>query len=325
MSVDLTNKRILFIGPVFHDYHSAIIGKLRDAGADVTFFPERSYKLSFKLINNLLPDQLAAYQEKHYRKILQQTNGQHYDYLFVIRGFMLSQDFMDTFKKRYPGAQTIMYQWDSNRANPFVHLIDSFDKVISFDFEDCENHPSISYLPLFYTDDVKQVAEQHREHIEFDFFFMGWYFPERYAAVARFKEYAIEKGWKLKAFLYIPRTSLIKEKLKGTKLDYSIVSSTHMPRTEYLDILSRSRVMVDVSNPRQTGLAMRVIEALACGTKVLTNNRRLTEDKLHSSGYVAFFDDIAPVVETSFLHNVPEKQAIGVLAIGDWVKKIFEV
>lgn len=321
---NLTDKRILFIGPVFHDYHTAIIEKLKNAGAEVEFFPERKYGITFKLTNNLFNSRLALHQERHYREILKATMDRKYDYLFVIRGFMLPQIFIDAFRKRNSGARTIMYQWDSNRTNPFVHLINSFDKVYSFDFEDCENHPQITYLPLFYTDDVKQVAEQQRKHEEFDFFFLGSYFPERYAATINFRRYAEEKGWMLKAFLYIPFTSYIKERLKGVKLDHSIVSFKHMPRQQYLEILSKSRVMVDVSNPRQTGLAMRIIEAFACGTKVLTNNYRLKEDKLYTPEYVAFFNDKMPEIDESFVVSRPKLEKIGVVSIGEWSRQIFE-
>jgi hypothetical protein len=320
----LSEKRILFIGPVFHDYHSAIIEKLQTAGAIVDFFPERRYGVSFKIINNIFKSGLAAYQQRHYDRILDLTEGRKYDYLFVIKGYMLSNAFVETFKRRNPAAITIMYQWDSNRAHPFSHLVESFDRVHSFDFEDCENLPALNYLPLFYTDDVKQVAMQQRPHGEFDFFFLGSYFPERYAAMINFREYVEKNGWKLRAFLYIPFTYYVKERLKGVKLDRSIISLKQMPRSEYLDTLSRSRVMVDVSSPRQTGLAMRIIEAFACRTKVLTNNRRLEEDKLYTPEYVAFFDDKMPRVDKAFVTSSPQVQSIGVLSIGEWLERIFE-
>jgi hypothetical protein len=289
----------------------------------VEFFPERDYGIRFKVTNNLFNSRLPARQERHYEKILQLTEGREYDYLFVIRGYMMPQTFIDTFRQRNPQAVTIMYQWDSNRTNPFVHLVNSFDKVYSFDFEDCEAQPQITYLPLFYTDDVQHIATHARSEEEYDFFFLGSYFPERYEATVNFRRYVETKGWRLKAFLYIPFTSYVKEKLRGIKLDHSIVSFKHMPRQQYLHILSRSKVMVDVSNPRQTGLAMRIIEAFACRTKVLTNNLRLKEDKLYTPEYVAFFDDKAPEVDDTFVISKPKQEKIGVLSIGEWLQQIF--
>lgn len=320
----LQSKKMLFIGPLFHNYHVAIIDKMKNEGAEVLFIPERKYNIVFKFINNLSQKKLAMYQERYYRKVLRQIAGMEFDYLFVIRGFMMPPSFVDTFRRLNPAAKTIMYQWDSNRTNPFVHLINNFDKVYSFDFEDCESNAKVAYHPLFYTDDVGLAVLGKSGIPHFDFFFMGWYFPERYAAVVKFREYAATKGWKLKAFLYMPYLSYIKERLKGIKPDRSIVSFRHMPRKEYLHILCTSKVMVDVSNPNQTGLAMRIIEAFACKTKVLTNNLRLKNDNVYDPSYVAFFDDRAPIVEDSFLNDAAASPALNVLTIGEWMRKFFE-
>ncbi|SEW03269.1 glycosyltransferase family protein [Chitinophaga arvensicola] len=322
MSLPLLNKKILFICPIFHNYHAAITEKLQEMGATVLFFPEREYGLSFKLINNFAHSRLAAFQAKHYHKILKSVENEEIDYLFVIRGYMLPQEFMEGFRKNHPGAITIMYQWDSNRTNPFVHLIPAFDRVLSFDFEDCEVNKSVDYLPLFYTDDITHFINRSSVK-EYDFFFMGWFFPERYAAVVEFKKYCELNNYRLKAFLFIPSTSYLKEQLKGRKLDRTIVSKERMSRQEYLQILNASRVMVDVSNPGQTGLAMRIIESFACGTKVLTNNRRLENDSFYTPGYVDFFDDKAPSVNREFVENAVESAKPGVLSIKEWLNLIF--
>ncbi|ATP57995.1 hypothetical protein CPT03_16745 [Pedobacter ginsengisoli] len=320
MGHGLRGKRILFVGPVFHDYHLIIINKLKEMGAEVSFFPERSYKMGFKLINNLLPQQLGTYQKIHYRKANLSSN---YDYLFVIRGFMMPAEFVNKFKELNPLAKLIMYQWDSEIANPFSHLLELFDFTYSFDFEDCKTFPGLKYLPLFYSDDVTNYAK-NKTNAEFDFFFMGFFFPERYKALLRFRDFATANNYKLKGFLYMPLTSYIKEILKGAKIDRTVVSLKPMRRNDYLAFLGNTKVMVDVSNPNQTGLAMRVIESLATNTKVLTNNFRLMEDsKIYDQTSIAFFDDNAPIVDSSFLKVDQEDLRNRVLSIKHWLELIF--
>ncbi|NSL89787.1 hypothetical protein ECE50_023290 [Chitinophaga sp. Mgbs1] len=323
MSKYLSGKKVLFIAPIFHNYHTSIISKLEDAGAEVVFCPERKYGAAFKFINNFYPQKLKRYQARHYEEILEKSAGISIDYLLVVRGFMMPATFMAQFRAQHPGAKAIMYQWDSNKTNPFIHLIPSFDRCFSFDFEDCENAAQLEYVPLFYTDDVKLAAARPKETLVYDFFFMGWYFPERYAAVINFRKYAESRGWKLKAFLYIPFTTYVKERLKGIKPDRSIVSFRQMSRQEYLSTLCTSRVMVDVSNPNQTGLAMRIIEAFACGVKVLTNNRRLMNDKIYVTSNVCFFDDKSPVIEDETFLSTPVTRAAAVLSIDEWLSKMF--
>lgn len=320
--MNIKGKKILFIGPKFHEYEKMIKAQLERMGAFVDFFPERSYSYDFNIINNFFSNHLNRYQLKHYDKIIEATQDIKYDYLFVIRGFMLSDSFMDKFKKSNPYCRTIMYQWDAQRTNPFVHLIKSFDVVKTFDFKDSEDF-NIPYLPLFYTKDVEEYRMSDKLY-EYDFFFMGFFFEERYDAVLKFKEFCSSSGYKLKTFLYMPFTTRVKYFLRRKKLDLSIVSFKHMDRVSYLKTLSKSRIMVDVSNPNQTGLAMRVIESLACNTKVATNNIFFKKDKtISESGMVSLFylDNI--FISDSF---VMDQVVIGeklVLSLDEWLEKMF--
>lgn len=325
MSNHFQNKKILFIGPIFHNYHILIKEKLEFLGATVDFYPERNYGWKFKIINNFFNKYLPKFQKKHYERILESSQINEYDYLFVIRGYMLPSDFIEKFKNYNSNAKTIMYQWDSNRTNPFSIVADYFDKVFSFDFEDCNNMSFIKYLPLFYTDDLNSYKENKPES-EYDFFFMGWCFPERYKAVLSFRNYMITNGYKLKAFLYMPLSSYIKEMFKGNFLDRSIVSFSPMSRNEYLNILAKSKVMVDVSNPGQTGLAMRVIEALAMDIKVLTNNSNLQQDKfIGKFESISLFDENNIHIDENFAKkNALDKTSQVMLSLEEWLNTIFK-
>lgn len=317
--MSLQDKRVLFVGPVFHDYHTLIVNKLEAMGAEVEFCPERDYSIWFKLVNNLLHPFLFLKQALHYRKILQRTRRQRFDYLFVIRGYGMPPGFVEAFKKRNPSAIAVMYQWDSDRTNPFSGLIPYFDVVRSFDYKDCETF-GIPYLPLFYTDDVvEEAAKAHK--IKYDFFFMGTYLPERYDAVIRFRD-SLPDVSRLKAFIYIPPTALKKEQLRGKTLDPHIVSTCPMARKEYLTTLNESKVVVDVSCSRQTGLSMRIIEALASRRKILTVNEFIKSDPYYDSQNINLFDSERPFVNETFV-NTPFYGRVDVLSIEEWLRAAF--
>ncbi|UPZ16064.1 hypothetical protein [Flavobacterium humidisoli] len=320
--MNFQDKKILFIGPIFHDYEKMIKSELESMGANVDFFAERSYSYDFNIVNNFFGNYMQRFQAKHYTKILNSIANKRYDYLFVIRGYMLPPSFLDAFKLNNLDCKTIMYQWDSERTNPFKHLINSFEVVKTFDFQDCEDF-DIQYVPLFYTKDVEEHREKKKVY-EYDFFFMGYFFEERYEAILKFKEYCSVKGYTLKPFLYMPFTTRVKYFLKRKALDRSVVSFKHMERIKYLDILSKSRIMVDVSNSRQTGLAMRVIESLACNTKVATNNTFFEKDEIvGKSGMVSLFDLDNINIEESFIGaNIEQNKRI-VLSLEEWLTQIF--
>jgi len=320
----IKEKNILFICPKFHNYEDMIKDQLMEFGAAVDFYAERSYGIDFNIINNFFKGYLMSYQKRHYERILRKIQYKHYDYLLVIRGFMLPQSFLREFKRLNPDSKTIMYQWDSQRTNSFCHLNKSFDMVKTFDFKDSEDL-NIPYLPLFYTKDV-QAYQLLDKVYDYDFFFMGFFFKERYEAILRFKDYCNENGYKLMPFLYMPFSTRLKYFLKGKRLDRSIVSFKHMNRIDYLNILSKSRVMVDVSNSRQTGLAMRVIESLACNTKIATNNTFFERDEnIKQSGMVFLFNLQNITIDRKFLNKGFESSNKLVLSLEEWTKKLFSV
>lgn len=318
------NKRILFIAPKFHNYESLIKEELENMGAQVDFFPERSYSLAFTFVNNFLKKLLTKYQEVHYNDILASIDGFEYDYLFVIRGFMLPASFLRLFKKTSPNARTIMYQWDAEQTNSFIHLKSEFDIIKTFDFKD-SNEFGIPYVPLFYTKDIEELRCTGSKEIKYDFFFMGYFFDERYEGILRFRDFCDKNGYRLKSFLYMPWRTRVKYFFQGKKLDSNIVSFSHMDRKDYLSLLYNSHVMVDVSNPKQTGLAMRVIESLACGTKVLTSNDNFKKDGvLASSNAILHFDLENICIEKRFLDENLQVNLTLVLSINRWLITIFD-
>jgi hypothetical protein len=292
-------------------------------GANVHFFPERNYGIVFKLINNFLNKYLKEYQKKHYEKITKQTGKISFDFLFVIRGFMINELFITSFKKKNQDAKTIMYQWDSNKNNEYSNIIAYFDKVYSFDYGDCERLDKVQYLPLFFSFDIERMRNIRTE-IKYDFFYMGTYIPVRYNAAVSFLEYIKKTNYSVKIYIYIPVTSLIKELLKGNILDRNIVSIKHLNRQKYLNILSESKVIVDVSNIAQTGLAMRIIEALALNKKIMTTNKNIQKEPFYPHKNIFIFDMEKPGVTNEFMCE-DSVFCANVLSLKKWIERLFEI
>ncbi len=326
----LRGKNILFIGVKFYHYHSEIIKGMQKYGANPTFFAERDTSIRYGLVNRLFHNQLERYQELHYQGLLKKTKNKKFDYLFVIRGYKMPVWFVKSIKERNPGIVTIMYQWDANANSPFLDLppkfdiVKEFDKVLSFDFRDVDEHPHIlSYSPTFYTDEISKVKDLKTHTFKYDLFYFGSYLPERYAGLLKIKEYAEKNGLTLKTHFYMPYRYYLIERFKGTKLNKSLLSNNTMNRKMYLKIFSESRVIVDVSNAKQTGLAMRVLDALGAGKKVMTTNKWIVREDGINDSQVLVFD----ITNITMPHEFFTRETIEITndySLDKWLQNMFK-
>ena len=289
-------KKVLFIGVKFYDYHLEIKRKMEEYGASVTFFAERDTSIKYGIVNRLFHSKLDEYQQLHYSSILKKVEGVKFDYLFVIRGFKMPLSFVQAIKAKNPGIKCVMYQWDANANSQFINLpgklnvLPEFDKIYSFDLKDVEENEFLTYSPTFHTDEFLQMTDNSTADCTYDFFYFGSYLPERYAGLLKFKKLAEKQGFKLKTHFYMSYRYYQIEKLKGTVLDKSLISFKLMTRGEYLDLLKKSKAVVDVSNAKQTGLAMRVIDAVAAGKKVLTSNKWIVKEPCYNPNQIQIID-----------------------------------
>lgn len=69
--------------------------------------------------------------------------------------------------------------------------------------------------------------------------------------------------------------------LRENKLDledWKDVSTVSIPRKKLIDYYRRSKVILDVSHPEQSGMSMRLIEAYGMNKKVITSNKNIYLD-----------------------------------------------
>lgn len=318
MSTFLKNKKILFIGPQFYNYHLLILEKFKFFGCDVTFFSEKNNNLLFSILNNTSKKLLRKYQVYHYNKILKRILNKNFDYLYIIRGFMMPISFLNKLKAIHPNIKVIMYQWDSNKTNEYFQIVSHCDSVFSFDYEDCRLNSKIQYLSLFFTDDITEYRN-YKSEIKYDFLFMGSYLPERYDAFLKVREILSNNNIKFKLFMFIPKTTYLKEIIKGKKFDMNIISFKPLNRKDYLYLLFSSKVIIDVSNNGQSGLAMRVIEALGANKKVLTSNLNITKENFYNSKRVRIFDTSSNKFPIDFLDVNLEDEFFDDYSLNNWL------
>jgi hypothetical protein len=323
-NLDFKGKKILFISPIFYDYHIIIKEKLESLGPEVFFYPERDYSLKFSVVSNFFQSKLDAFQSKYYFEILKKTEHITFDYLFVIKAYKMPVKFVEIFKARYPKAKTIMNQWDSAKNNSYDYLIDEFHKVLSFDIEDVRKNSKLQYLPNFYLDDIKKIdVKSYKNDIRYDIFLVASFLPERYASILKLIDFSKKNNLEYKIKLYMPFMSYIKEFVKGNRIDKNVIIFKPLSRTEYLKMWSLSDMIYDIGSNKQTGLSQRTIETIEVGKKLITNNRFIKQEVIYNP------DQVLVINSNSFerILDFRNREFVAVktnYSLESWIEKIFK-
>lgn len=321
MSLSLQDKKVLFIGPVFYDYHKLIKEKIENLGADVSFYPEKKDGFLFGILNTLNPLFIYWYQKWYYFFLWQSIKNKNFTHFLLIRGYKMPSSFIRKIKRKNIGIKCIMYQWDSNQNNNYFNLLEHFDKIYTFDYADYKEQDKVDFLQLFYTEDIKKLNKKE-DDFKYDFFCFSSFTLSRYDAMLSFIVFCKNSNYELKSFCYIPYSTYFKFKyLKRIPLDKQYLSFQPMPREQYLKCLDNSKVVVDFSHATQTGLSMRVIETYGAGKKIFTTNRSILNNPIYSSDWVQLINENS--IKTPVYTNENDYNFRDSLFIDNWLKTLF--
>ncbi|RZL69039.1 MAG: hypothetical protein EOO93_02725 [Pedobacter sp.] len=327
---ELKGKSILYIGVKFYYYHQQLIDKLSGSyGAQVTYYPERDTSILFGVVNRLAPSYIEAYQELYYKKMLNRLISKRFDYFLVIRGFKMPLWFVKKIKELNPGIKAINYQWDSNYNSPFMNLdpyyniISEFDVKLSFDYKDVQDYDQLQYSPTFYTDEIKELAKQNPADFKYDLFYFGSYLPERYQGLLKFIDFAKQNNYTIKTHFYMPFRYYLLERLKGVQIDWKLIKTFKMSRSSYISNLRKAKIIIDVSNTKQTGMAMRVLDGLGSGKKIITVNKWISSDKAYNANQIAIIDIDRIEISNEFIKGGENISPNEEFTLDKWIERIF--
>ena len=315
----MNKKNVLFISSIFHNYEKDII-KAIEFKYNVTFFSDRKYGLQFSIINNFFISRFPEFQRAHYKNIIEQIKDKKIDILFVNRGYKMPVEFIENFKKLFPLAKLVMYQWDSSKNNDFYYLIDHFDKSFSFDYEDCANHSKLQYLANFITIPTSLKTSPPK----IDFLFVGSFEMDRYLflKIVKSKFNLLHKQYFLKVI--IPPFQLLKLFKSILKFDFEILSIKKIKNEEYILRFHDSKCIIDYSSETQTGLSQRVVDALYYNKKIITNNASIFNEQGVNRDLVLLLKNQNELELETFINKPDGIHHVNLLFVNSWVDKIFE-
>lgn len=308
----LEGKRILFFAPAFFGYENKIAEKMEQLGAIVDLYDERSVTKAYeKALLKISPKIFTLKTKKYYEKIIDESRGKKYDYVFVIKCEMMPIDVIRKLKKLNPDAKFCLYLYDSiKNIKGILRKIKEFDRVLSFDLNDVKQYPYIIFRPLFYLDCYQHQTEKNASY-KYDICFVGTVHSDRYAIIKQIKNIAQQRGlnyyfhcYLQSKFIYNYYKITKKEFRDATKDDFSFQK---ICSSEIVDIIKNTKIVLDIQHPKQTGLTMRTIEMLGMNKKLITTNFNIKEYDFYDPNNILIIDRKNISIPESFLLTTYKK------------------
>ncbi|HBO74403.1 MAG TPA: lipopolysaccharide biosynthesis protein [Marinilabiliales bacterium] len=304
--LDLRNKNILLIAPSFFSYDIEIKHKLESYGAIVNLYDDRPSNHSIiKGIIRVNRNLIKPLIEKYYNKIIKNSGSVNYDIIFFTKGESITIKALQMLTNKYRDAKFVLYLWDSIENNKNPKIFNYFDRILSFDRQDCTNNTGFIFRPLFYIDYFKKIGEEKKQIFHFDFSFIGTVHSDRYFILKDIIKNCNNSETSFKVIMYLPSKLLfwfrkITEK-RFSKVPYSDIEFNSIPFKEVTECFRFSKAIIDIQHPKQTGLTMRTIETLGAKKKLITTNKTVTEYDFYNSDNIHIMERDSPNIPLDFL------------------------
>lgn len=329
---NLEGKFILFISPAFFGYEKAIKNRLIEWGALVDYFDERPANSFWTKGLIRLNRRFLSYRITHYyNSIIQSIKNKSYDYIFVVNIEAMPLFFLHYIKKRQIAAKVILYMWDSirNKKNTRDYL-PFFDEVFSFDEQDCKNFPVIKFRSLFFLNEYEKLVDW--KAFDYDISFIGTAHSDRFLLIRQIKKQIEAKNLRAYWYLYLQNRKLfIWNKLNNTAYkdarlgDFNYIA---LSTEKLLDIVKKSRVVLDIQHPQQTGLTMRTIETIGAGRKLITTNSSIRQYDFYNPDNILIIDRNSPVIDKTFCKSnyLPIPQRVYYkYSLDGWIEEVLDL
>lgn len=330
---------ILFIGPRTFGYECEIKFELERAGYTVDWYDERpgSSPLVKSLIR-LSPGLLSLKSDAYFSEVFKEVRRKSYDIVFIIKGEALSPGKLRELRELQPKSLFIYYTWDSLRnVKDSQKKLQYFDKAYSFDMVDCACNKKIKHLPLFYTRSYEKLAQSNASlgaSFDIDLLILGSIHSDRYKIVQRILKVAKDANQDIRTythFYFQSRWVFALRKIMDRQfwsVPWGDIKWSALNGDQAVSLIQRSKILIDVNHPKQTGLTMRTIESIGAQKKLITTNTEVKKYDFYKPENILVVERDNPVINNDFLSG-PYKALDAMMyesySLRAWLAKILEV
>lgn len=239
-------------------------------------------------------------------KLKEAAKYQDINYFLVISGGKFSKTFIERLKEKNPKIKTILFLWDKLEYSYWRDKVTNFDYVFSYDrIEALKNN--FIFRPTFFID---RCLENIPKEKKYNLYYIGALKEEkRYMFLTQLKKYFEDKKLENYIKLYAGRKTIKKLKKDKKNYDEELIISKRISYEENLEILKQSNVVLDIKYKDQNGLSLRIYEALATDTKIITDSKDVVSYDFYNENNIKIIENISDIekLELDFFKLPVEK------------------
>lgn len=301
----LKDKKVLLFSPYgcTKHYGEAIKEELEKRGAKVDEYDERpSEEAYMKIIIRLLKKKVPQIFKKYIDGVIAENKSKDYDYILICRGEAFTPLTIQTLRDAYPKAKVILYLWDVMHECAMDDVLSACDKAMSFDPEDAKKH-NIGFRPTFFVNDylnVKDVAE-----FEYDMEFICTLYHPRHKMVKTLRQKFESQGLRFYTYLYVPGLiRYIQESVCHFPFyPFKDISLSPISIPETIEVLNKTKCILDINPPYQVSLSTRAYEAMASKRKYITTNKHIMDYDFYNPNNIFVIDINNPIIPSEFIKS----------------------
>ena len=276
--MDLKGKKVLLFTSVLFNYHIQIKKAIEDLGAEVHLYDERNDPSSMEKILIRKARFLMNHRTNGYYKMMCEKEVDFKpDYVLFVSPEAVTEESLRMLRNTFGKSKFILYMWDSVKNKKVQGILKHFDSTFSFDPADCKQY-GMTFRPLFFSQDFEKNDQD--EVYEYDVSFIGTVHSDRAKILWEIKEFCDENQLKYFFYLFIPGKLLYNLRMMTDpylrKWDKSYIHIDSIEKEEVASVSEKTRCIIDINHPEQTGLTMRTIEMLGLNRKLATTNTNIT-------------------------------------------------
>lgn len=228
--------------------------------------------------------------------------------VIIVHTSCLTKDLPKYLNSLNPKAKIVAWYWNVVKEDSLPQDINGICEIWSFDPEDCKKY-NMRFNHQYYFKSL--VKEPHKT--EWDVFFCGSDSGRGEKLTSLYNEF-VKLGLNVNFKIVYPRYEGVPNSIKSQPLDYKTIA----------DCNSKSKAILEIHRPGQSGATIRLMEALFNKKKIITNNPYVKNEPFYNENNIFLLGERSLASIKEFLdsdYDCSVDEFINLYNFDSWLKR----